>query len=526
MSSFILFKFKGSRAAPEKVFFDGITVGEQELKNLIAEKKGLDTTKDQYLLLNPEDGLKPFKPHHEFVKNSSVVVKREPLPPGLVARGRQQAAEAQDLSENQAYAAAQAFAAATAAITSEGGTEQAQVDQQTVRELEARAAVDLAASAWQAQTDQTILHARQREEQLKAAAAAGRGRGFGRGYGSRPPGAPPPICKHCGAVNAHFPDECPQRYAPRTDLRQVRAPTGIPASFLKDDDAGGLLLNTGKTAAVASDQLAAAKTFAALPMAKRAALAAAKAAQVPALMDRPHEAIDDGLLKTLLLDNEPADDKQQGQDVQQQQQQGPQQPQQQDAVAIDGEAALGGGSAAAGAAAGAAGLGLFDDEDLLPPAAAEGEGGGLNLGAGMELDQPPPQQQQQLKPAGSPLVVKQQQQQLPQQLLMPPKSPIGQAMQAAGGLRGCRVIGAVGLGSARCRLRAGLPHHCLHLLQPRQSSGLVSGGAALLGVLMVLNLLLCTDVTQVVWTSRTPWPSSWPTPATSCGPSQAGLLRT
>jgi hypothetical protein len=177
-------------------------------------------------------------------------------------------------------------------------------------------------------------------------------------------------------------------------------------------------------------------------MAKRAALAAAKAAQVPALMDRPHEASDDGLLKTLLLDYEPAGDKQQqGQDVQQQQE-GAQQQQQQDAMAADGQAGLGGGAAAAGAAAGAAGLGLFDDEDLLPPAAAEGEGGGLNLGAGMELDQPPPQQeqQQQLKPAGSPLVVKQQ---LPQQLLMLPKSPIGQAMQAAGGCRAGCFLGGV-----------------------------------------------------------------------------------
>lgn len=443
MSSFILFKFKGSRAAPEKVFFDGITISEQELKNLIAEKKGLDTTKDQYLLLNPEDGMKPFKPHHEFVKNSSVVVKREPLPAGQVARGRLQAAEAQDLSDNQAFAAAQALAAATAAITAEGGTEQAQVDQQAVRELEARAAVDLAASAWQAQTDQTILHARQREEQLKAAAAAGRGRGFGRGFGNRAPGAPPPICKHCGAVNAHFPDECPQRYAPRTDLRQVRAPTGIPSSFLKDDESGGLLLNTGKTAAVTLDTAAATKTFAALPTAKRAALAAARAAQVPALADRPHEASDDGLLQTLLLDIEPAADKQeqQEQDMQQgqlQQQEGDQQQHVQDAdaaangTAADaaaGDGAAGGDSAAAGASAGAAGFGLFDDEDLLPPAAAEVGNGGLNLGAGMELDQPPAsqQEQQQLRPAGSPLLVKQQQQ------LVPPKSPLVQAMEEAGG---------------------------------------------------------------------------------------------
>jgi hypothetical protein len=444
--SVIFFKFKGQRAAPEKVTFEGVTISDTELKNLIADKKGLDTTKDQYLLLNPDDKHKPYPPGTEFVRNMHVVVKREPLPAGIVARGRQQQAAADaaeaDPTANQAFAAAQALASATAAAAADPNSEQAQLDPKAVRDLEAKVIADLTASAWQAQTDQQILHQRQREQQQLA---QGRGRGYGR-FGSRGPGNIPPICKYCGAINQHFPDECPQRYAPRTDLRQVRAPTGIPAAYVKEDESGGLLLNTGKTATIRHDAAGAASVFASLPAARKAAMLRAKAAQVPALADRPHEASDeDGLLKNLLLEAEPDIKQQQQQvlalpqqqhDAEHQQQEGEQYQQEEhagvDAMAVDaadgaGNAAANGAAAGAAAAAGgvgdsAAAVGLFDDEDLLPPVTVEGEGGGLNLGIGMELDL---QEQQQAKPlAGSPLPTQQQQQQASS--LGPAKSPIGQ----------------------------------------------------------------------------------------------------
>jgi hypothetical protein len=305
MSS-ILFKFKGSRAAAERLTFDGISISEQELKNAIAEQKGLDTSRDQYVLLNP-DTHAPFPPDFTFVRNMSVEVKREPIPQGLAGRGRpQQAADAtaaaQDTTANQALAAAQALSAAAAAAAADPNAQQH--DRRLMLEMEAQAVTSMAHDVWQAQTDQHIRNFQQREQHMRE---QGLGRGQGYGRSSRGPGTnqPPPICRNCGTAGGlHWPDECPN---PRSNLRQVRAPTGIPASFLREADGGGLLLNSGRTAAVAT---AAAGAFAALPSARRAALAQ-RAAQVPAIANRPHnasddDASDDALLATLLQENEPA----------------------------------------------------------------------------------------------------------------------------------------------------------------------------------------------------------------------------
>lgn len=459
MTSVIFFKFKGARAPKfNEVVFDGLTISDMELKNLIAAKQGLDMTRDQLVLLHKDGPHKdePYKPGHEFVRNTQVIVKREPLPPGLAARGRQQAAgEEQDLLQNPAFAAAQAAAEATAAIAAQSGAGEVQVDQAAFRDLEAKAAVDLAATAWDAQTEQNILHQRAREEQQRAAAAAGRGRG-GWGRNFQHTGGPPAWCKFCGAQNAHFPDDCPRRNNPREDLRRVRAPVGIPASMLTTDEGGGLLLNSGKTAAVTLDSAEAAKTFAAMPAARRKALAAERAAQ-PALADRPHDASDDAMLQNLLLDIEPAPVKQEQQEQEQKQQQqqevgvkqeqppgeGDQQQQQEEDTSV--------AAAAAGAAAGTAGVQGFalfdDDEDLLPPLSSPQAAGGLNFGAGMELEQPP-EQQQQLRPLGSPLVTKTQQQ------AVPPRSPLVQAMQEEGGLACVCGQGACWLGSSFCLMPA------------------------------------------------------------------------
>ena len=446
--SVIFFKFKGSRAAKEKITFDGLSISEQELKNAIAEMKGLDTSKDQYVLCHPETHV-PFPPTQTYVRNMSVEVKREPLPQGMGGRGRPQqaadaAAAADDPTANQAMAAAQALSAAAAAAAADPNAQQP--DAKLMREMEAQAVTNMAQAAWQAQTDQHIRNAQQREQEQRQQ-GRGRGGGFGRGFG-RGPGSnqPPPICRNCGAVGGlHWPDECPN---PKSNVRQVRAPTGIPSSFLKDSEEGGLLLNTGRTAAVTADAAAAKNAFAAIPSARRAALAR-QAAQVPAIADRPHDAADDALLGTLLLENEPAANQQQQQQGQQEQQQqqrvqhmlplanGLQQHQQQHdgnaaqpgAVAgaaqqqQDASAPAGAAAAAAGATAAAGGGGLFDDEDLLPPAAAA-QGGGLNLGAGMELDKVEQQQQQ---PPRSPLPARPQQQ-------LAPRSPLVQAVCEEGKL--------------------------------------------------------------------------------------------
>ena len=94
--------------------------------------------------------------------------------------------------------------------------------------MEARLITGAVQAAWRAQTDQQI---QQRQQQIQG---HGRRYGFGRPFNPHAAAAPPPICRHCGGINLHFPDKCPQRHAPRTDLRQVRAPIGIPASFRRD----------------------------------------------------------------------------------------------------------------------------------------------------------------------------------------------------------------------------------------------------------------------------------------------------
>jgi len=448
MASVIFFKFKGQRAAGEKVAFDGMTISSTELKNLIAEKKGLDTSKDAYVLLDPTKGT-PFPDNHTYVRNSHVVVRRVPLTQPAPRRQQQAAAAAEeDEGSNQALALAQALAALPAQAAADATDEQGQLEQlkarQAIEDLQADLAVESQAAAWRAQTDSHIRQQQQHQlQQQQQQAQQGRGRGYGRGFGARTPGSVPPVCRYCGAVGAHWPDECPQRHAPRTDLRQVRAPTGIPSSYVREDEAGGLLLNTGRTGAVKTNDAEASSIFAALPAAKRAALAAAKAAQVPALADKPHEpSADDALLQTLLLDNEPADEQQPQPQLEEQQQPQAQSPLQQDDQQQQADLELPDAGDAGMALdslsepvvepeagppppAGGASFGLFDDdEDLRPPTAAAGEG--LNLGIGMELDLPPPASQQQATPS-SPLPIKQGQQHTPV------KSPMAPAVQEAGG---------------------------------------------------------------------------------------------
>lgn len=229
--SFILFKFKGSLAA-EKLIFDGLSISKQELKNAIAQKKGLDTSRDQYVLLKPATHM-PFPPDHMCIRNTTVEAKHMPLPQGLVGLGRpRQAADAavaaDDPTTNQALAAAQALSAAAAAADPSSQ----QVDRRLMLEMEAQAVTSMAHAAWQAQTGQHIRYAQQREQQLHQE-GRGRGVGFGRGAGGK---QQPPYCHNCGVGGQHWPHECPNH---RSSLRQVRIPRGIPSSYLQETEEGG-----------------------------------------------------------------------------------------------------------------------------------------------------------------------------------------------------------------------------------------------------------------------------------------------
>lgn len=269
MSS-IHFTMKETRAQ-DKIEFDGVCISEQELKNLIAAKKRLDTTRDHYVLLNPEDK-KPFPPNHTYVRDMSVVVVRQPLPAGLVARARQQArdaaaaaARAENSAADQAYETIKAISsAAEAAKAAAAADPNAQYpDTKALYDMEAQLIAGREQAVWQSQTHEAIL--RQQQQQ---------GRGARRGLGRQPP-----FCCFCGTYSPdHSPIECPNKHEPRNNLRHVRAPTGIPSSFLNPDKGGGLLLSTGQTAAVATNAADTAKFLAAFPNAKKLQALAKKGA--------------------------------------------------------------------------------------------------------------------------------------------------------------------------------------------------------------------------------------------------------
>jgi hypothetical protein len=416
MSGTVLFKFKNARGDPEAVQFEGYHISAVELKNLIAEKKGLV---DGTLELSDPKTKAVFEDSHVFPRGSAVTVRRVAAT-RAAQRAQQQAATAADATEEAiagpAMATLQAMTAQSGAAAVDPQDENATLQQrkagQGAEDLQIAALVDAQNEAWRAQTDKNILATRAREQQL--AAQRGRGRGFGSafmhsGRGRGQGGTGIGFCKFCGKLDDHFSDDCPQKYNPRTDLRHVRAPAGIPAELLETSTEGGLLLNTGKTGALKSSTAAAAKEFAALPTAVRRAPAAL------ALTNAPHEEQQQQLLLGNGGQQQEPDEEEQG--LQQLAEDDDEDQQQQLTPSREAAAEDAGDEAAADADADLEAMdaafdddefafdrpaddaapGLFDDEDddLAPPAgtpagaAAAAGDGKLHLGIGMELDEPP-----------------------------------------------------------------------------------------------------------------------------------------
>lgn len=437
----VLFKFRNARGEPESVQFDGYHISAVELKNLIAEKKGIV---DGTLELSDPKTKAVFEDSHVFPRGSAVTVRR--VAASKAAPRAQHAAAATDAAEEApagpAMATLQAMTAQNPMASAvDPNDEKATLEQRKAgqgrEDLQIAALVDAQNEAWRAQTDKNILASRAREQQL--AAQRGRGRGFGsqymhgrgRGHGGQGYG----FCKYCGKLDEHFSDDCPQKHNPRTDLRHVRAPAGIPAELLEASNEGGLLLNTGKTGALKSSTAQAAKEFAALPTAAR------RSPALPALADAPHEQQQE----PRLLENgrqqqqeEPDEAEQELQQLEQdeddeQQEQQPEQP-----VADDGAAATAGAEVDAefdddgfGFDDGAMdSMALFDDDDdddLAPPAGAAAGGAKLNLGMGMDLVEPAAEEQAEHGGDGS----QQQQEQLPRADQQQQQSPVSQAPQQA-----------------------------------------------------------------------------------------------
>jgi hypothetical protein len=451
MSGTVLFKFKNARGDPEAVHFDGYHISALELKNLIAEKKGLV---DGTLELSDPKTKAVFDDSHVFPRGSAVTVRRVAAT-RAAQRAQQQAAAAADAVEESvagpAMATLQAMTAQSGAAAVDPQDENATLQQrkagQGAEDLQIAALVDAQNEAWRAQTDKNILATRAREQQL--AAQRGRGRGFGSafmhsGRGRGQGGAGIGFCKFCGKLDDHFSDDCPQKYNPRTDLRHVRAPAGIPAELLETSTEGGLLLTSGKTGALKSNTAMAVKEFAALPTAARRAPAAL------ALTNAPHEEQQ----QRLLLENggqqqEPDEEEQGLQQLAEDDDDDQQQltPSRAGAATPQAAADEAGDDEAAAADAGQDEFAMFDDDelvsekqldegtpglfdddddDLAPPAgtpagaaAAAAGDGKLNLGMGMELEEAA------AAPAAVSEQVGQQQQQSP---LQQPRSPAGQQL--------------------------------------------------------------------------------------------------
>lgn len=448
MSGQVLFKFRNARGEPESVIFDGIHITAVELKNLIAEKKGLT---DSALELSDPKTKSVFDDNHVFPRGSAVTVRR--VAASKTQTRAQQAAAAADATESiaagPATAALQslsAFRGATAA-SADPGDENAQLEQRKVNQGKEDAEIGLIVSAqdeaWRAQSDKNILAARAREQQL--AAQRGRGRGFGshmHGRGRGPGGQPTGFCKFCGKMNDHYSDDCPYKHNPRTDLRHVRTPAGIPAELLEQSSEGGLLLASGKTGALKASTDLASQAFAALPT------AAKRAPALQALANAPHEQQDEQ--SQLLLANGDQQQKQQDEEADAEAAGLDKLGQDDEPQELAAAAAVSGTATAAEAPTDAAppaadidtddaylfdddfGLnnpqsdgvsgGLLDDDDEQD-LAADGAAVQLNLGLGMQLpepqqptggSQPPRSPLQQLdQEPGSPKQMQQQQQRQP-----------------------------------------------------------------------------------------------------------------
>eukprot|EP00775_Hariotina_reticulata_P013445 gene13445-13571_t len=231
MSGTVLFKFKNARGDAEQVTFTGFHITAVELKNLIAQKKGL---KDAVLELSDPKTKTVYGDEHVFPRGSAVTVRRMPA---QAKAARNQAATGANAAQNAAEEVAGPAMATLQAITAAAGPgavhandEEGQLAQRKAgqgrEDLQIAALVDAQNEAWRAQTDKNILQARAREQQM---AMRGRGRGFGttfragRGLGGQPTG----FCKFCGKLGEHFSEDCPQKLAPRTDLRHLNLGMGM-----------------------------------------------------------------------------------------------------------------------------------------------------------------------------------------------------------------------------------------------------------------------------------------------------------
>ena len=261
MSGVVHFKFK-SAISFDSVQFDGAFVTVGELKNLIAEKKGLGREATVELVLSdPRSHAEYNDDAHLLPKSTSVLVRRAP-----VSKLRALEGSTEDAGVTSTSAAAPASERPSAAQRPQ------QLPQQqfsTFRPapqddfggyLYAQQQQPASSTAGAGSTEEDALASRLAQTgaswQKEVAAGGSRGRGRGRGRGGRGGIAIPPpnyICFRCNQ-GGHYIGDCPTNGDPEYDRKRIRQPVGIPLSRLAINTEGGLVLPGGHTGSLVPNE--------------------------------------------------------------------------------------------------------------------------------------------------------------------------------------------------------------------------------------------------------------------------------
>ncbi|GAX79293.1 hypothetical protein CEUSTIGMA_g6734.t1 [Chlamydomonas eustigma] len=233
MTSTMYFKFRAMKAY-ETLLFDGHFLSVGELKQLIAEKRGLLGAAAELVLSEPPDGPEYNDDGHQIPKGSRVLVKRRSAQVSRVLTGATQPRQPLPSSSDQPVLASQTVDVSGRNLDDFGDDPFANA----AAALQSEAAGVMASAAGPGPGS----------EKLSAWGLASRGgRAGGRGRGR---GAPVPsdhYCKRCGETGKHFFWLCPTIDDPEYDPpKPMQRATGIPQTSLRRNADGSILLPTGE----------------------------------------------------------------------------------------------------------------------------------------------------------------------------------------------------------------------------------------------------------------------------------------
>lgn len=241
MSGVVHFKFK-SAISYDSVHFDGAFVTVGEIKNLIADKRGLAREATAELILSdPRTNAEYRDDSQQLSRSTSVLVRRAPA-----ARLRPLEGGAEQPLASAAPAPARRPAQPLVGFSPQNAASQQQpAPPQDGFGAELYAQQAEAASRISDDVDglASRLAAEGATWQKELAGGRGRGRGRGRAGNQIPP--PNYVCFRCNQTG-HYINQCPTNGDPEFDQKRLRNPVGIPMSRLGVSSEGGLNLPGGQ----------------------------------------------------------------------------------------------------------------------------------------------------------------------------------------------------------------------------------------------------------------------------------------